>query len=196
MFARHLTSIIAVVSVAACSQGDITGPGGDDEPAPPPPPVIRTYDVVVTLKTLKALGDCDRSERVAGVSVGGPGEFAYTVWAASATAMLARVETPDYGKWGTLGASRLIDNGRTHTLNQTLRLTRRTGETFNLGFGAIEWDGVVLTERDKDLNGQSRQRPITLDEVGDGGMSLEVEVGANVDNCGLRLSYDVTRKAR
>jgi hypothetical protein len=199
MFSRNgLIPIIALFSgLAACAQGDIVGPGNDAPPPPPPqPPAVRTYDVVVALTQLTALGDCDRNERVAGVSVGGPGEFAYTIWTSADGATVGRVQTPDFGKWGTLAASRLIENGRSYNLNQTMRLTRRTGQTFTFGIAAIEWDGVALTVRDKDLNGQVKQREFNLEEIGDAGMGLDVEVGDNVDNCGLRLTYTVNRYPR
>ncbi len=194
MFARKgFAPLIATcATLLACSQGDMTGPGDGVQP---PPPAVVTYDVVVTLKQLKALGDCDRNERLFGASVGGPGEFAYTIWATVDGSTPHRVETPAYGQRGTGTASRLIDNGAVFDLNETFRLTRSTGQSFTLGIAAIEWDGLILTVRDPILKGDVKQRSITIEEIGEGGLGYEVLLGDN-ENCGLRFTYGVTRTAR
>ena len=99
-------AIALFLSIAACSPGDVTGPANEE---PEPPPLTNVlYDVTVTLKSLEALGDCDRNEVVFGVSVGGPGEFAYSIWVGADGEVVRRVETIAFGQRGTGTASKSL----------------------------------------------------------------------------------------
>ena len=194
MYTRAMLApaIALFLSIAACSPGDVTGPANEE---PEPPPLTNVlYDVTVTLKSLEALGDCDRNEVVFGVSVGGPGEFAYSIWVGADGEVVRRVETIAFGQRGTGTASKLIENFGRHTLNETAKFLRAAGQSFTLGLAGIEWDGVLLTVRDPLLDGDMRQRTISVEEIGSG-MSLDLMVGDTSD-CGLNLYYSVAAVAR
>lgn len=193
-YTQRASAIALFLSALACSPGAATGPDNGGNPGDPPPIPDVIYDVTLSLTRVVALGNCDGGEVVLGVPVGGPGEFAYTIWVDVDGQTLRRVETPAYGQRGTGTASVLIDNFGHRNINETVRFARSARQSFTLGIGGIEWDGVVLTVRDAVLDGDVRQRPFSMDEIS-GVTKLDLTVG-NGDQCGLKLEYSVTAEAR